>query len=83
MSPDTRRLARATSLAVSAAMAVGLLIGYFVIPVVEPEEQQPPRQTYEQQLTECVRAHQSLYDAPRDLSRAICIDYLERQEATP
>lgn len=70
------------SWALSAAMAVGVLIGYLVAEADEPADQ-PTRPTYEQQFTECVQKHQSLYDEPEDLSRAICLNYLDdRQEAT-
>ena len=72
-----------TSWALSAAMVIGILIGYFLAELDKEPAEQPARPTYQQHLTECVQNYQSLYDAPKDLARAICINYLDdRQEAT-
>lgn len=72
------------SWALTAAMAIGILIGYLFgstandEPVQQPATyEQPAEETYEQQLIECVQEHQTLYDVPRNQSTAICVNYLQ------
>lgn len=50
------------SWALSGAMVVGILIGYFVAAEYK-EPAEPAQPTYQQHLTECVQNYQSLYDA--------------------
>jgi hypothetical protein len=74
--------------ALVAVLVLGFLAGTSLDDDPKPsdspaETYEPEQPSYQDRLIECVEEHQSLYGGDIDLSRGICLNYLDDQGVTP